>query len=170
VRALASGLAARQVVDALIEANITHVVTVPDTHQRTVLDRLEERGYPPVIRAATEDDVLGICAGLWIGGARPVALVQQLGLFASANALRGITHDLAIPLSILAGMYGREIDLPVEHSPKSAVRLCRPLLDALGIVSVLIERPDEAEVIAPSLAIPFHARCTRVVLLGAPTE
>src|SRR5205085_666734 len=143
---------------------------VPDTHQRTVLAELEERGDPPIIRAATEDDVLGICAGLWIGGERPVGLVQQLGLFASVNALRGITHDLDIPLAILAGMYGRELDLPVERSPKSSVSLCRPVLDALGVASVLVETPDDAELIAPSLGAAFESRCSHVVLLGAPTE
>jgi len=165
----ATGLAAGAVVDCLDAAAITHVVTVPDTHQRTVLELIEERGAPPVIRAATEDDVLGICGGLWLGGARPVALIQQLGIFASVNALRGLVHDLSFPLAILAGMYGRETDRAVGASSKSAVRLCTPVLEALEIPWVLVEEPDQRALIVDTLRKPFAAGGAHVVLLGAPT-
>jgi len=169
VTAVATGLGADQVVAALLAADVSHVVTVPDTHQRTVLDALDERQEPPVVRAATEDDVLGICAGLWIGGGRPVALIQQLGIFASVNALRGLTYDLCVPLSILAGLYGREVELDVAASQKSSVRLCQPVLDALAIPWVLIDDPADAERIGAALAAPFARGGAQVVLLGAPT-
>jgi sulfopyruvate decarboxylase TPP-binding subunit len=165
----ATGLPAETVVDALERAGITHVVTVPDTHQRTVMELIDARAAPAVVRAATEDDVLGICGGLFIGGKRPVALIQQLGVFASVNALRGLTHDLACPLAILAGMYGRETDRAVADSRKSAVRMCTPVLDALEIPWVLVEEPADAGVIAPTLSKPFTDARTHVVLLGAPT-
>ena len=167
--ALATPIEAAAIRAALAEAQVSHVVTVPDTNQRTVLELLNEDDEIEVLRAASEDDVLGICAGLWIAGARPVALIQQLGIFASVNALRGITYDLKIPLSILAGLYGREVDRAVHESGKSAVRLCLPLLEALGIDAVLIENPEDAPTIAATLAKPLDDRGTRVVLLGAPT-
>lgn len=165
---VASGIEAGAIRDALRAASVTRVVTVPDTHQRSVLKLLDRAG-PPVVRAATEHDVLGICAGLWIGGERPVALIQQLGLFASVNALRALTHDLRLPLAVLAGMYGRDPELAVEASPRSSVRLCRPMLESLEIPSLLVEGEDEAGAIAGWLAAPFTDGGTRVVLLGAPT-
>lgn len=167
--AVATGLSAHAVLEALEASRISHVVTVPDTHQRTVLELLDGRAHPPVVRAATEDDVLGICAGLWMGGARPVALIQQLGIFACVNALRGLTHDLAVPLAVLAGMYGREPELAVEASPKSSVRLCLPVLDALEITGVLVDDPGDAHVIALALSRAFEQGGAHVVLLGAPT-
>jgi sulfopyruvate decarboxylase subunit alpha len=166
---IASGIGAGVILDALHAASVTRIVTVPDTHQRSVLALLERTG-PPVVRAATEHDVLGICAGLWIGGERPVALIQQLGLFASVNALRALTHDLSLPLAVLAGMYGRDPELTVEASPQSSVRLCRPLLESLGIPSLLVESPADAAAIAGWLVAPFTEGGTRVVLLGAPTR
>lgn len=165
----ASGIEAGAILEALRAASITRVVTVPDTHQRSVLELLDRTG-PSVVRAATEHDVLGICAGLWIGGERPVALIQQLGLFASVNALRALTHDLRLPLAILAGMYGRDPEVAIEASPKSSVRLCRPMLDALGIPQLLVEDDGDAEPIASWLDEAFAGRHTRVVLLGAPTR
>lgn len=157
------------VMAAIREVGITHVVTVPDTNQKTVLEALDSSDLP-VIRAATEDDVAGICAGLWMAGQRPLALIQQLGLFAGANAIRGVTHDIRAPLAVLAGMFGRELDRSCEDSAASAVRLCRPLLDALELRHVLVERPDEAGQIAPGLAAAFDQGITSIVLLGAPTS
>lgn len=166
---VAQSVEAATVVAALDAIDATHVVIVPDTNQRTVLELLAARGAPPVLRAATEDDVVGICAGLWMAGARPVAVIQQLGLFAAANALRGITHDQRIPLAILAGLYGRELDRAPAASDASAVRLCAPLLDALELRWTLVEHPGEAHRIETGLAAAFDGHCTSVVLLGAPT-
>lgn len=165
---IATPVAAGTVVAALEQVGATHVVTVPDTHQRTVMEALDA-GAIPVVRATTEDDVLAICAGLWMGGARPVALIQQLGLFASVNALRAFTHDQGVPLAILAGMYGRDVDRPVAENEASAVALCLPLLEALGLRTVLVDRAEEAPAIAPALAAAFAESVTSIVLLGAPT-
>lgn len=153
---------------ALVGIGATHVVTVPDTHQKTVMSALEETDIP-VVRAATEDDVVAICAGLWMAGQRPVALIQQLGLFASVNALRAFTHDQGVPLAILAGMYGRDVEKTVEADPGSAVNLCLPLLDILGIRHALVESMDDAAAIETGLAAAFDDTCTSAVLLGAPT-
>jgi sulfopyruvate decarboxylase subunit beta len=142
---------------------------VPDTNQRTVLEALDERGDRPVVRLATEDDVFGVCAGLWLAGHRPLALVQQLGLFAGVNALRAFTHDQGVPLAVLAGLYGRELDRAPADSDASAVRLCEPLLDALGLGWLLVEGPSDAGLIAPHLAGAFETLSTRVLILGAPT-
>jgi sulfopyruvate decarboxylase TPP-binding subunit len=90
------GVSAQVILDALSHARVTHVVIVPDTNQRTVLDLLDDGRRLPVIRCAAEDDVFGVCAGLWLAGQRPVAIIQQLGLFAGVNALRGMVHDQRI--------------------------------------------------------------------------
>jgi sulfopyruvate decarboxylase TPP-binding subunit len=163
-------VSASAVLEAIDGLEASHTVIVPDTNQRTVLEALDARGAPPVIRAAAENDVLGICAGLWMAGCRPLAIIQQLGLFASVNALRAFTHDQRVPLAILAGLYGRDVSDEVADSPASAVRLCVPLLDSLGIRSVLVEGPADADQILPGLRAAFDERCTSVVLLGAPTS
>jgi len=163
------GVSAEAVLDALRHAGATHVVVVPDTNQRTVLELLDDRALVPVIRCAAEDDVFGVCAGLWLAGKRPVAVIQQLGLFAGVNALRGMVHDQRIPLAILAGVYGRDVDRQLTDNPGSAVRLCTPLLDALEIPWSLVESPAEASRIGTELAAAFDTERARIVLLGAPT-
>ena len=166
---VAASITAAAILDALAFARISHVAMVPDTAQLTVLDALERRGGPPVIRCAAEDDVFGVCAGLWMAGHRPLALVQQLGLFAGANALRGLVHDQGVALAVLAALYGRDVGLPVAADPASAVRLCPPLLDALELDWTLVEGPSDARGIGPLLAAALDEGRARVVLLGAPT-
>lgn len=168
--AVAVGLPAADVMAAIQGAGVTHAVTVPDTHQRTLLVALDRQDRIPVVRATTEADVFGICGGLWIAGHRPLAVIQQVGLFAGANALRGITYDLGLPLAILAGLYGRDTSRPVSASRRSSVRLCPPFLDALGIHSVIVEGPADAPLVEKTLTEAFAEPRTSVVLLGAPTR
>jgi len=165
----AEGVPAETIVAALKGAGATHVVIVPDTNQKTVLDLLDEQAEVPVIRCTAEDDVFGVCAGLWFAGHRPVAVIQQLGIFAGVNVLRGMVHDQRAPIAILAGMYGRDLDCELPDDPGSAVRLCTPLLDALQIPWRLVEGPQDADIIEAELAAVFDSECASAVLLGAPT-
>jgi hypothetical protein len=86
------------------------------------------------------------------------------------NALRAFNHELNAPLAIMAGLYGRELDLAPEDSPKSSVRLCMPVLDALEVRHVLVEGPADAPLIAETLGSVFETGRTAVVLIGAPTS
>jgi sulfopyruvate decarboxylase TPP-binding subunit len=166
---VAEGIRADVVVGALEAVGATDVVIVPDTNQKTVLELLDERARIPVHRAAAEDDVFGICAGLWFAGRRPVAVIQQLGIFAGVNVLRGMVHDQGVPIAILAGMYGRDLELEVEDDPGSAVRLCLPLLEALEVRWTLVERAAEAHRIEAGLSAALDGGRAHAVLLGAPT-
>ena len=166
---IAQGVPAETIVAALRGAGATHVVIVPDTNQKTVLELLDEQAEIPVVRCAAEDDVFGVCTGLWFAGHRPVAVIQQLGIFAGANVLRGMVHDQRAPIAIVAGMYGRDLELEVADDPGSAVRLCTPLLDALEIPWHLVEGPQDADVIEAELAAAFDEERASAVLLGAPT-
>ena len=165
---VAQPVPAETIAEAIRAAGITHVVTVPDTHQQTLLAALHDDHEPAIVRAGTEDDVLGICVGLWIAGMRPLAVIQQLGLFASVNALRWIRHEALTPLPILAGMFGRDVNLDVGADPRSAVRLCPPLLDALAIPWALVEGLQDADAITAALSSSDPG--PRVVLIGAPTS
>jgi sulfopyruvate decarboxylase TPP-binding subunit len=162
-------VAAELVVDAFRAVGATHLVTVPDTNLRTVLERVDAAAELPTVRMSSEDDVLGVCAGLWMAGARPVALMQQVGLFASVNTLRAFTHDQHVPLAVVAGLYGRDVARPVDDQRSASVRLCIPLLDALDVSWHLVEGPGDAAVIEAGLTEAFTRECTSVVLFGAPT-
>lgn len=65
----------------------THLVTVPDYVQISVHMAIEAGGLKSIqnISCATEDEAIAIALGLWIGGQRPVVVMQNQGVYASAN-------------------------------------------------------------------------------------
>src|SRR5262245_46143890 len=89
---------------ALRGCGVTHVVWVPDSE----LGRWDEalRADPPLklIRACREGEAVGIAAGLLLGGARPVVMIQCTGLFEAGDALRNVVHDMKLPLFLVVGV------------------------------------------------------------------
>jgi hypothetical protein len=65
------------------DSGITHVVTVPDTHQKSLLALLAESTEPQLITTCTEDEAMGVNVGLYIGGMRPLLLIQNSGFYAA---------------------------------------------------------------------------------------
>src|SRR6059058_5961083 len=93
-----------------IHPHLGWILSVPDTHQRTVLAALDKERAIRVLTCATEDEAVAIAAGLYIGG-EPVALmIQHAGLYASVNTLRGVALDGRLPIFYMIGLLGREKD------------------------------------------------------------
>lgn len=87
-----------------------------------------------------------IAGGLHIGGARSAVVIQQQGLYAGLNALRGIGLDAGIPIVMLIGQFGREAEnfkQPPRKSKRRIVYLLEPLLDTLGIPYFNIEHGND---------------------------
>ncbi|MGH8322983.1 MAG: thiamine pyrophosphate-binding protein [Steroidobacteraceae bacterium] len=114
---------------AMRAVGITHVITVPDTHQRTLLALLAQTDDPKLITVCTEDEAIGINAGLYIGGARPMLLIQNNGLYACLNTLKAIPLDARVPTFMLIGEHGRDVALPSRENPDLSVRMLEPTLE-----------------------------------------
>ena len=77
------------------------ILSVPDTHQKTVLAALDKERALRVLTCSTEDEANAIAAGLWMGGEPFALMIQHAGLYASVNTLRGVAmelEDCAFPL------------------------------------------------------------------------
>ena len=55
------------------------VLSVPDTHQKSVLSALDKERALRTLTCATEDEANAIAAGLWIGGEPCILMIQQIG-------------------------------------------------------------------------------------------
>jgi sulfopyruvate decarboxylase TPP-binding subunit len=165
----ARGIAAGQIASELKRLGLTYVITVPDTHQRTLLAYIANDPDFRLVTAATEDEAVSICAGLWWGGKTPLLLIQHAGVFASVNTLRGIGIDMGIPLPMLVGLYGRDPTVSPEDSKGSMNRLVGPILDALGIPHLLLEGPDDLGMIEEVQKLALASSRPAVALVGAET-
>src|SRR3977135_1959280 len=123
------------------------ILSVPDTHQKTVLAALDKERALRVVTCATEDEANAVAAGLWIGGEPVVLMIQHAGLYASVNTLRGVALDGRIPTFYMIGPLRRGKDKAPRESRHSMVRYCEPLLDTFGIPHATLEGPDDVHLI-----------------------
>ena len=145
------------------------VLSVPDTHQRSVIRVLEQDDELRLLTCSTEDEANAIAAGLYIGGAEVALMIQHAGLYASVNTLRGVGLDGRVPLFALVGLLSREPDLEPRESPRSMVRLAEPLLDTLEVPHALLETREDLGLIPEYYALSRERSGPAVVLVGRET-
>ena len=146
------------------------ILSVPDTHQRTVLAALDKEQAIRVLTCATEDEACTIAAGLYMGG-EPVALmIQHAGLYASINTLRGVAMDGKVPVFYMIGLLQREKDKDPKESRHSMVRFCEPLLDTFRVPHARLEGPDDVHLIPQYYRLSRQRRGPTAVLVGLETS
>lgn len=155
---------------AMLDAGITDVVAVPDTHVRSLIRLLLDSAEIRFIQAATEDEAITLAAGLIIGGRRPLVQIQHAGLYACVNHLRGVAMDGAFPMVFMIGLLGRDpAKAPTEHF-ESLVRYAEPVLDALEIPHHLVEGPDDIGLLVAAYNEAEARRGPVAVLIGEQTS
>ncbi len=145
------------------------IVSVPDTHQRTVLAALDKERAIKVLTCATEDEAVAIAAGLCIGGEPAVLMIQHAGLYASVNTLRGVAKDGRVPMFYMIGLLNREKDKDPRESRHSMVRYCEPLLDLFGVPHARLEGPNDVHWIPEYYRLSRARRGPAAVLVGLET-
>jgi sulfopyruvate decarboxylase TPP-binding subunit len=126
------------VVSTLADMGITHVVWLPDSALGPWESALANSSSIKLVRVAREGEAWAIAGGLLIGGARPLVMIQNTGLFESGDALRNMLFDLRLPLYAVIG-YRSYL---VPDSPDSGKRFTEPILEAWGLDYVLLDKPD----------------------------
>jgi len=145
------------------------VLSVPDTHQRTVLTALDKEQAIRTLTCATEDEAATVAAGLYLGGEPAAVMIQHAGLYASVNTLRGVALDGRLPVFYLIGLLSRERDRDPRESRHSMVRHCEPLLDIFGVPHARLEGPGDLGLIPEYHRLSRERRGPAAVLVGMET-
>ncbi len=153
---------AAQVADLVFGLGITHVVWLPDSALGPWEQALDRPGRLELIRVCREGEAWAIAAGLYLGGLRPLVMIQNTGLFESGDAMRNVWFDLGLPLPAVIGYRSALI----SGSTDSARRFTEPILDAWGVEYVLVSHPDELPRMAEHLDACRQAGQPGVVLVA----
>src|SRR5438132_2251199 len=122
-------------------AGARHVVYVPDNPTSHVLRVLRDRFPSIALTTATrEEEAFGIAAGLYLGGVRPVVMLQSSGLGNSLNALTSLLVPYRIPVLIVVSLRGDAGEWNAAQIPLG--RAVRPIFDAIGIPHATVEAPE----------------------------
>ena len=153
------------VIAELKKNNITHVVWLPDSETNFMFQLLTNEPSLDLVPVCREGETMAIAAGLWVGGKRPIVLIQNTGIFEAGDSIRGLALDVNQPLVMLVGYRGWS-----RHglTTDSAARFIEHILHAWGINYYLIETDDDADRI--SLAIEEAERTSKPVAVLVGTE
>jgi sulfopyruvate decarboxylase TPP-binding subunit len=89
---------------ALKGVGVTHVVWIPDSVLGLWDAALSAEKDLSLVRVCREGEAVAVAAGLWLGGKRPLVVMQCTGLFEAGDSLRNFVHDLHLPLFFLIGV------------------------------------------------------------------
>lgn len=156
--------------EAIAALGVSHVLCVPDTNLRTAIAALATMQRPRMIPVCTEDEAIGINAGLYIAGHRPMLLIQNNGLYACLNTLKAISLDAKVPTFFVIGQYGREVAKRPEDNRLRQVRLLEPTLDTWGVPHYRLENPQDLANLRLAFDRAHAERGPAAAIIGAPTS
>jgi sulfopyruvate decarboxylase TPP-binding subunit len=90
-----------------------------------------------------------VAAGLFVGGKKPVVLIQSTGFFEAGDSVRGLALWLRLPLLVLIGFRGWQAE---GHPRDSAAVFLEPVLRAWGIEHTLVRDGADLPRIEQALA------------------
>jgi sulfopyruvate decarboxylase subunit alpha len=127
---------ARLVLAELRRHGVTHVVGLPDNSSAGLLRLLTSAPDIRIVPVTREGEAFAVAAGLWLGGAVPVVVIQNTGLLESGDALRGTITRMRVPLVCVITYRGFRTrgtgPQPPAADPES---LSRPDLDSVAVVT-----------------------------------
>lgn len=134
-----------EIVELLTELDVTHVVWVPDSTFGRWETALGSSKSIDLITVCREGEAWAVAGGLFLGGARPLVMIQCTGLFESGDALRNVIHDYGIPLFAFVGYrsYLNQETLPGD----TALIFTEPVLKAWDLDYQLIDSREKLALI-----------------------
>jgi sulfopyruvate decarboxylase TPP-binding subunit len=151
------------IVAQLKKNNFTHVVWLPDSETNFMYQLLTSDPTLALVPVCREGETMAIAAGLWVGGKKPVVLIQNTGIFESGDSIRGLGLDVNQPLVMLIGYRGW-----TRHgiTTDSAAHYIEHILHAWGINYFLIETDDDADRISVATEEAQRTQKPVAVLVG----
>jgi sulfopyruvate decarboxylase subunit alpha len=120
---------------------VTHVVWIPDSELGRWDAALQADPDLHLIRVCREGEAIAVAAGLYLGGKRPIILIQCTGLFEAGDSLRNFVHDLKLPLFFLIGVRSYRAFLK-GPTADTCPGFTLPILDAWRLPHTFLD-PDQ---------------------------
>jgi sulfopyruvate decarboxylase subunit alpha len=161
--------AAINVVDAIKEAGIEFVATLPDANILEVIKAVDQDPELEHIPLCREEEGIAICAGLYLTGKKTALIMQNAGFLNSCNALTTLSLQFQIPALLLI-YYAGDIG---DRGFTTLGSVTEPVLAALGIRAYVPRDPEKfsdtlkgALILAEDSKKPVAVLLTREVLGG----
>jgi sulfopyruvate decarboxylase TPP-binding subunit len=151
-----------QIVAELESLGVTHVVWLPDSTIGQWEEALSSASGLSLIRVCREGEAWAIAAGLWLGGATPIVVIQCTGLFESGDSLRNAAFDYGLPLFAIIG-YRSALNPAASDSART---FTEPNLKSWGIEYRLIDTPERRDELKAHYQACRESRRPGVILIA----
>jgi len=131
------------IINALKQAGYNFAVTLPCGMLNGLIRAVED--CPEIIHVplAREEEGVGIAAGAYLGGKKPVMIVQSSGIANSLNSIASLSIVYQIPLLIVMSYRGSLFEFAPSQVPLGMG--LEGILRALGVPFYVLDDPDNAE-------------------------
>tara|TARA_B100001013_G_C24548395_1_gene417620 strand:- start:153 stop:689 length:537 start_codon:yes stop_codon:yes gene_type:complete len=158
---------AQSILKELLHCGVTDIVGLPDNCSATLFALLNSKNEPKLRLVSREGEAFALASGLWIGGKKPIILIQNTGLLESGDSFRGTALRMRIPLLCLVTFRGyaktkknnenfckKENDhLYSQPSLDSVALFTEPTLKAWGLPFDFLSREEDTKKISSSIKL-----------------
>ena len=145
------------IIRALKKAQVRTVVALPDivTCEHVLWPISKDKSFR-LVQVCKEDEGIGICAGLSYCDHRAILLIQHTGFLDSINAIRAVAVEYHLPIVMLVGLQGMELDrLPVQ-SDSIGISSLEPICDALQLKHKVLAQESDVESLAAGITDAYQ--------------
>jgi sulfopyruvate decarboxylase subunit alpha len=130
--------AAREAIAGLKGAGIDFVSGLPDGWQRNLHEQIADDPDFRYVPVCNEGVGFSVCAGAWLGGRKPVLIMENSGLRVAAEY---ISPGTGVPVTLMLSYRGDVGETEHWGIPHGIV--VEPLLDALRIKYQIVRDPSD---------------------------
>jgi sulfopyruvate decarboxylase subunit beta len=151
-----------ETVELFVQNHIDLVATLPCDRLKNLLPLVSKRFFEvPLTR---EEDGVGICAGAFLAGAKPLMLIQSTGVGNLLNALSSLNFTYELPLPIVAswrGVYQESIPAQVYWGTH-----IKAVLNALDVTTYEVHTVEGLPVVGQAIQESYRTSLPVVVLIS----
>ena len=161
---------AEKIVNELKNQEITHAVGVPDNGSARIYERLRSEPGIEVITVTREGEAFAIASGLYVGGKKPVIIIQNTGFLESGDAIRGTVVNMQVPVVVFIGYRGYHNRDADGQWVDSVATFLEPTLKAWNLPYEMLETDADVPCIARAFEQASEMSLpTAVLLIGHST-
>ncbi|WP_245618647.1 sulfopyruvate decarboxylase subunit alpha [Methanogenium cariaci] len=147
-------------------AGVDTIVSLPCDRTQS-LQSLIQDSFRQITVMREEDGGVGLCAGLFLAGNRPMMHIQSSGIGTMLYAIMSLPVPYELPLPVLTSWRGIHRER-VEVQMPFNIHLPPDLLDALDIVYTVIHEAGDLDRIEGAIGDAFEHHRPHIILVSPP--
>jgi len=136
------------ILSELKKCGVQWITWLPDSETIAMYEAVTNDPEIRFVQVCRENEALGVCHGLQLGGERAVVMIQNTGLMNAVDALRGIPLRMKQPMLLLIGYRGYRRMLENPEQADNATTFTEPLLQAFNVPCHLVRSSVDVGIIS----------------------